>query len=114
MFCRNCQTIIPDDSVFCENCGAPTGLIQDEIDEQNLVPEEAVEFEVSEEPVQAASVPVDPVWWEPPEEPAEDGHWDDWDEEEAPEKMQESEIPEEPAEAEEAPAGPVRPEEWID
>ena len=113
MFCRNCQTIIPDDSVFCENCGAPTGLIQDEIDEQNLVPEEAVEFEVSEEPVQAASVPVDPVWWEPPDEPAEDGHWDDWDEEEAPEETQEPEIPEEPAEAEpsEEPGAFEEPEE---
>ena len=22
MFCRHCRTIIPDDSIFCENCGA--------------------------------------------------------------------------------------------
>ena len=80
MFCRNCQTIIPDDSIFCENCGAPTGLNPDEIEVKNLVPEDAVEFEVSEDAPQVASVPVDPVWWEPPEKPAEEGSWDDWDE----------------------------------
>ena len=70
MFCRNCQTIIPDDSFFCENCGAPTGLSPEQLDDSNLIPEEAVEFEVVEEEasVQTTSVPVDPVWWEPPED----------------------------------------------
>ena len=70
MFCRNCQTIIPDDSIFCENCGAPTGLDPDQIDDSNLVPEDAVDYEIveDEEPIRTASVPVDPVWWEPPED----------------------------------------------
>ena len=59
MFCRNCQTIIPDDSVFCENCGAPTGLSPEDalkIDDDNLVPDDVVEFEVVEE----AEKPVEP------------------------------------------------------
>ncbi len=70
MFCRNCQTIIPDDSLFCENCGAPTGLDPGSIDDSNLIPEEAVDYEIveDEEPVRTTSVPVDSVWWTPSEE----------------------------------------------
>ncbi|MBQ9060869.1 MAG: tetratricopeptide repeat protein [Firmicutes bacterium] len=100
MFCRNCQTIIPDDSIFCENCGAPTGLNPEEIKVKNLVPEEAVEFEVSEDAPQVTSVPVDPVWWEPPEASAEESSWDDWDESEEIKEPQEQEAA---SEAEAAP-----------
>ncbi len=108
MFCRNCQTIIPDDSIFCENCGAPTGRVPDEIDEEQLIPEEAVEFVVDEEPVKATSVPVDPVWWEPPEDARAEESWadeDDWDDK--PEEPAEEEpAPEEDAPAEEIPEEP--------
>ena len=102
MFCRNCQTIIPDDSIFCENCGAPTGLNPDEIEVKNLVPEDAVEFEVSEDAPQVTSVPVDPVWWEPPEEPAAESSWDGWGD---PEETEEAEDIEEEPPREDAPAG---------
>ena len=105
MFCRNCQTIIPDDSIFCENCGAPTGLNPDEIEVKNLVPEDAVEFEVSEDAPQVASVPVDPVWWEPPEEPAGEGSWDDWDETEEINEQESQTEPEIQEPAAETPAG---------
>ncbi|MBQ9015149.1 MAG: tetratricopeptide repeat protein [Firmicutes bacterium] len=101
MICRNCQAIIPDDSIFCESCGAPTGLNPDEIAVMNLVPEDAVEFEVSEDVPQAASVPVDPVWWEPPEDTAGEGSWDDWEEPEKPIETAEPQEPEEPAGAQE-------------
>ena len=102
MFCRNCQTIIPDDSIFCENCGAPTGRVPDEIDEEQLIPEEAVEFVVDEEPVKATSVPVDPVWWEPPEDVRAEETWADEDEEEPAAEQEES--AEDGAAAVEAPA----------
>ena len=29
MFCKNCGKEIPDNSIACSNCGAPTGIVED-------------------------------------------------------------------------------------
>ena len=58
MICRNCRTIIPDDSIFCENCGAPTGL----------VPEDLVDFSLSSD-AEEQMEPIEPE----PEEPIIEG-----------------------------------------
>ena len=81
MICRNCRTIIPDDSIFCENCGAPTGLVPEDLVDFSLSSDAEEQMEPiepePEEPIIEESVIEEPileeteaaVWEEAPAEP---------------------------------------------